>query len=296
MVVLKLPTSCNNHCFFCLNRYGNETERNGDTPGLADFENQLKAAASAGISKVLLTGGEPTLYDNLDKLLKTVKDLGFVDICLHTNGRRLAYPTFAEHLFHLGVNHYIFTIYGPSADIHQFHTQVNGSFNQTIKGLLNLAKNTSSITVTQVLTRCNYRNLLLWIPILKKIGISTLNIEMLQPYQNDKLSFLQYVPRLGMIKKQLNIAANSFHKKSLWLQVSGMPHCLILSPDNRKLPQKKLWDTKEVYLQPDPLSTEPFSNKCIQCTQKNSCSGISAEYLERFGDEELYSFLGLAQK
>ena len=167
---------------------------------------------------------------------------------------------------------------------------------EVLQGLLNLAKNTSSITVTQVLTRCNYRNLLLWIPILKKIGISTLNIEMLQPYQNDKLSFLQYVPRLGMIKKQLNIAANSFHKKSLWLQVSGMPHCLILSPDNRKLPQKKLWDTKEVYLQPDPLSTEPFSNKCIQCTQKNSCSGISAEYLERFGDEELYSFLGLAQK
>jgi cyclic pyranopterin phosphate synthase len=56
---------------------------------LDEYIRLAKVAKSLGITKLRITGGEPTLYSELQELLESVGSMGFDDIALTTNGSRV---------------------------------------------------------------------------------------------------------------------------------------------------------------------------------------------------------------
>jgi cyclic pyranopterin phosphate synthase len=56
---------------------------------LDEYIRLAKVAKSLGIKKLRITGGEPTLYPQLQELLESVGSMGFDDIALTTNGSRV---------------------------------------------------------------------------------------------------------------------------------------------------------------------------------------------------------------
>ena len=85
---MSVTERCNLNCPYC-HREGMPSDL-GEEASSDTFREILCAAARLGIRKSLkITGGEPLLRDDLEKIIETAKDVGFADISLTTNGRLL---------------------------------------------------------------------------------------------------------------------------------------------------------------------------------------------------------------
>ncbi|MBM4372391.1 MAG: radical SAM protein, partial [Deltaproteobacteria bacterium] len=128
---------CNNSCIFCM-----EADRAARRRAvLAQTPADLRAAIRGYPARdhVLFTSGEPTLNDALPDLVGEAAAAGFHTVALITNGRRLAYTAYTELLLRRGLNRVTVSIHGPDAVVHDGLTGVRGSFDQTLRGLRNLA-------------------------------------------------------------------------------------------------------------------------------------------------------------
>lgn len=83
-VLLEVTRRCNLHCSFCFAE-GGEGE---DIPFETVYEN-LKALVVPGQTLVQLSGGEPTVRDDLPRIVAAAKEVGCEYVQLNTNGIRL---------------------------------------------------------------------------------------------------------------------------------------------------------------------------------------------------------------
>jgi MoaA/NifB/PqqE/SkfB family radical SAM enzyme len=87
LAFLILTTQCNRRCPYCF--YETEHQDRGDTSQVLNVDRRLLAALrSAGIGRLILTGGEPLLLTGLEETVRRSVEGGF-DTLLLTNGDRL---------------------------------------------------------------------------------------------------------------------------------------------------------------------------------------------------------------
>lgn|GEM_PF-653288 len=91
---------CNLRCVFCHNE-GN-SKRHGGLP-LPFYRALARDAAALGLNAVKLSGGEPTLREDLPEIVSAFRQAGFADISLITNGVRLS-PALLGKLKAAGLN------------------------------------------------------------------------------------------------------------------------------------------------------------------------------------------------
>lgn len=85
--LIEVTQRCNLHCRFCFANAGTELEE----PSLDVLEKWYKKVLSvSGPVNIQLSGGEPTLRDDLPEIVEMGRNLGFEFIQLNTNGLRLA--------------------------------------------------------------------------------------------------------------------------------------------------------------------------------------------------------------
>lgn len=153
MRIVQLGTRCNNACIFC----AAEAER---TPP-ADTSAEAVEAAIDSVPEgetLAFVGGEPTLHEPLAGWATRARTRG-VRVLVQTNGRRLAYGAYARSLAEAGVEGLDVSLHGSTAPMHDYHTSVEGSFRQTVRGCANAAGAGVGVWVTCVVTRSNFRHL-----------------------------------------------------------------------------------------------------------------------------------------
>jgi MoaA/NifB/PqqE/SkfB family radical SAM enzyme len=89
-----------------------------------------------GIPHIIFTGGEPTLRDDLDKLISYTQKTGLVN-GLETNGRKLRDNAYLNHLIEAGLDHIQIAVETHDEEIHDKISGVSGSWQETIQGLKN---------------------------------------------------------------------------------------------------------------------------------------------------------------
>lgn len=82
---LILNSQCNGKCMFC---HSEGNERHEEMPQFI-IEECIKAAEELSISKIALTGGEPTLRNDLPDIINRIKEHGKISVSLTTNGYNL---------------------------------------------------------------------------------------------------------------------------------------------------------------------------------------------------------------
>lgn len=87
-VLLELTTRCNLHCPVCFAEAGEG--RGGDTPLEVLAEQMDILMSHGGPFNLQLSGGEPTVRDDLPEIIQMGKEKGFTFFQLNTNGLRLA--------------------------------------------------------------------------------------------------------------------------------------------------------------------------------------------------------------
>lgn len=101
-VLLELTRRCNLECPVCYASAG----KSGDDPNIEDIERQYDfLMAHGGPFNIQLSGGEPTLREDLPEIIWLGRQKGFTFFQLNTNGIRLAAePDYAKSLKAAGLN------------------------------------------------------------------------------------------------------------------------------------------------------------------------------------------------
>lgn len=87
---LSLTDRCNYRCQYCMPEAGVAVEPKSEQLTTAEIVRLVRALQPLGLTRVRLTGGEPTVRRELVDIVRALSGLGLVDLAMTTNGERLA--------------------------------------------------------------------------------------------------------------------------------------------------------------------------------------------------------------
>ena len=116
-VLLEVTDGCDLCCPVCFAKSGNGS---GPDPGLAIIKQTLgKVLDACGPVPLQLSGGEPTVRNDLPEIVRLAKELGFPHVQVNTNGIRIAKdPGFLRQLVDAGIDLVYLQFDGVSDSIH----------------------------------------------------------------------------------------------------------------------------------------------------------------------------------
>lgn len=121
-VLIDVTERCNQHCPYCFAR-ADEKDFSGYEPSMEELEHKFDLLLELGEAErpfnIQLSGGEPTVRDDLPEIIKMAKNKGFEYVQINTNGRRLAYEEgYAEILKEAGASVIFMQFDGTNDDIY----------------------------------------------------------------------------------------------------------------------------------------------------------------------------------
>ena len=282
--------SCNNFCKFCSVRKLNFDKTT------QQIKKDILTVARGHPFEINFTGGEPTIRKDIFTLISFTKNLGIEEVRVTTNGRMFFYEKFTKTIVDCGLTGAIFSIHAPVKEIHDYLTNVKGSFEQAIKGLRNLREYTDHIDVNVVITTKNYKLLpKLAELVIGKYGVRAMclifptidgnllnNIYLLPSYEETK----DFVIRALDVIKSLG--------RTGW--VLNMPVCFLSGYEAysslSELRTKMIWPDAVVNLDEQRKRNMKKINVCKDCKFRLVCNGVSKDYLRIKGHKEIKPIRG----
>jgi His-Xaa-Ser system radical SAM maturase HxsC len=149
---LLLTEQCDNYCLMC-----SQPPKTRDDFWLFGRAKRIVSLLPPSAKSLGLTGGEPTLNaDALIDLLEHCRDTTpWVQLHLLSNGRRFADFDFAQRYAQVDYPDIMvgIPVYAPEPGLHDFIVQASGAFDDTIRGILNLASLSQRIEIRIVVQR-----------------------------------------------------------------------------------------------------------------------------------------------
>jgi len=149
-----LTERCDHYCLMC-----SQPPKEADDSGLYGRAQRIISALPATASAVSLTGGEPSI--DPERFLGLLEHITAIrpDLSLHvlSNGRRFADPLFAAAYREAAPSDSMVGIplYAAEPALHDYIVQAPGAFNETLKGIVNLAAVGAGIEIRVVVQRAN---------------------------------------------------------------------------------------------------------------------------------------------
>lgn len=174
---------CNNNCMFCLD--GGRPDKFHKDPD--QIKKEIKEAKDQGNTKLILSGGDPTIHPSIIDFVQYAKKLSYNKIQVITNGRMFASKEFTDKIIAAGLDEVTFSIHNYNSKMHDYLTRVPGSFKQILKGVKNVFGNKKNMIVNTdtCITKSNYKYLPKIIKfIVEKVGINEVNLMSMVPQGN----------------------------------------------------------------------------------------------------------------
>jgi len=234
---------------------------------------------------LILTGSEITLRGDLTELAQRARQSGFDHVRIQTHGMHLAQESFCRKLIESGVDEFFVSVAGADAETHDAITEVDGSFERTIRGLENIDKFDNVISITNtVVTSRSYRLLPAIVDRLSHLkNLAQMEFWVYFPMQesDDKDLVVSHRDVLPVLKQAIHAA----RARGLGVEVKNFPECM-LGEDADTL----LNSQPQLYIDPS-FWTEFMRNGFYQCVYREQCDsteclGLNTAYIEKFGWEK----------
>lgn len=178
---VRLTFDCNNHCVFCLDTLTHD----GVMRDKEDVKKQILEGRRAGATRLILSGGEPTMHPNFIDFIKLGRLAGYGKIQTVTNGRKFMYQDFLDRCLDAGLHEITFSLHGPNAKIHDALVGVKGAFVQETQGLKNaLASQRVIVNVDIVINRGNVKHLGKMLDLFYSWGVREFDLLQVIPFGN----------------------------------------------------------------------------------------------------------------
>ena len=290
---LKVGWDCNNNCVQCPT-----AKRKSDSATQEFTLDALKQIIlqNKHCSQFTITGGEPTIRNDLDEICHFIKEICNAKIILQTNGRRLGDEQYLKALEPF-IDDFFVSFHSFSKNHHNKTTGQPESWDETIHGIIHLLNNFPHKLITHtVVTKINLETLAKTFDFLHQIGVGRRALSFPHPAENAYKYFGLVIPSLTEVKSVLDYIIKNY---SDGLLINDFPACY-LHP-YRKHVEAALNSYKPISFQ-DDVCIEPLngiqiktaneiiaecmakSEKCLKCCYNNRCDGIWKEYLEKYDD------------
>ncbi len=168
----ELTSKCNAFCRHCYNNSGTNNHTDKMTPDKwMEFSKYI--VKNGGMFECLMSGGEPLLLgDKLFEIMDILHDDGTIFL-LMTNGYLLTediskkFKKYQYHWFQVSID-------GSSAQYHDWFRQLNGCWNNAVKGAKTIADNGISLKIAHCLTPYNLKDIDAMCDLAFSIGASSI--------------------------------------------------------------------------------------------------------------------------
>lgn len=289
-VDLKIGFGCNNQCAFCVqgdkrSRYKPKT--------MDEVEKCLRDGLKRGAKGVVFTGGEPTIQPNFMESVRLARDLGYSDIQIQTNGRKLCYPEFAKEVVEAGATEFSPALHGSTAALHEFLTGAPGAFVQTMAAIRNLKKLGMYVATNSVLTKANYRDLPDLARLLVALGVDQYQFAFMHITGSAEKNKRWLVVRKSLaepwVKRGLDVGLAAGKR----VMTEAIPFCMMRGYEpyvaERIIPETVVYDADvlvESYTEFRRTQGKAKGPRCRECAYFKECEGPWKEYPDMFGFDE----------
>ncbi len=235
---LALTYRCNNNCVHCYAGGPRETKELSTTEWL----NVIDKIYELGIPHVVFTGGEPTLREDLPKLIAHAQEVGLVS-GLITNGTLLKDKAFFNSLVDAGLDHVQITLESYNPKIHDKITGVEGSWKDTVEGLKNAIASPIYTLSNTTLNKWNIKDIVKTIEYVHDLGLNQF-----------ACNSLIYSGRAPDVVKDFALEDSSLE-----------PILTEIQEKARQLNMEFVWYTPTEYCVLDPLQLDLGIKSCSAC-------------------------------
>jgi uncharacterized protein len=286
-----LNFTCNNNCVFCC---ANKKEEKCDS--LKRIKKNIESfARKGGDNRLIISGGEPLISEDLFDLLTFAKRKGIKKIGIQTNGRMLCYEEMVRKLKEFEPIDFLVSFHFPNARLYKKYCRSDG-FQQTVEGIKNLVKYNCDVRTNTVVMKQNLPYLKGMMKFLKRLGVKQYEYYFIIGKNLGK-NYRKFVPRYEKCTPAIEKIIEE--NKGISISLKGFPACVI-KEELRKRLIHYLTPIRTKTLGKPPLAKYTFPN-CQDCifrsaragsslhlkiANKLSCPGVKEEYVKNYGTKE----------
>jgi MoaA/NifB/PqqE/SkfB family radical SAM enzyme len=232
-----------------------------------------------------------------------MKDLGYSEIYMQTNGRRLKDLKFVSKLMSLNLKLFIISIHGLTAQMHDSLTRTQGGFAETIQGIKNVKQLGGSIRTNTVITKQNIQELPDIVDSMLDLGVDHINISNMHPVYTAYLNFDLVTPSVEETKIWVPKAIERAVKRNAIITLEGFPLCTVpgyekyhlenVRKDHIDMEFRGWWINDYDRFMDDVCRIK--GNPCIGCLYDDVCGGVYKEYIEKRGWSEFSPMVSLSR-
>lgn len=290
---LTLDYRCNLRCVGC--RACSDSGERMDGPEVA---RHLAWGRQQGIESLWIGGGEPTLRDDLPRIVHAARRLGYREVLLQTNALRLGYPRYLEALLAAGLTRVSVNLKSHRAEVTDRLSGAEGTHALLVGALEQLRAREVPVVADVLLTRLGAADLGELVPYYAALGVRRFWLWLLsatdvEESDVEEAEVSREVPRISELHEALRAARDAAADCGAELATLHTPPCT-LPEDLRPL----VWSATELRLlvlnpgqAPIPLERSPMEGgarveACATCALGERCLGPRADYLALHGAAE----------
>lgn len=231
---------------------------------------------------VVLTGIDLQQCAALPSLISRLREEG-TELGLCSDGRGLT-EELAIALQGAGLSRMHIPVHSARRDAQDWLTGIEGSLRDALKAIRTAVAAGLTVVAEVTLTRPTAPHLKETVDVLARVGVRTIQVRRLRERDTDPTLFVPLSPRLSLLNPWLEEAASAALGRRSRLVLRDLPVCV--APRLRRLFAAA---GSEGFLAADgtEIPAVPVATTCATCPGLPVCSGAPADYVARFGFEEL---------
>jgi MoaA/NifB/PqqE/SkfB family radical SAM enzyme len=293
---IALDYRCNLRCIGCHACHDTGERLTGDAA-----LGWMREGRAQGIERVWFGGGEPTLREDLLRLVHAARQLGFVEIAVQTNGLRLAYAPYSDALVAAGITEVRVNVKSHRADVHDRLSGADGCHAMLLDAIAGMSERHVRMVADVLLTRTTAAELPDLVGFFAARGIPRFVLWLLSAADAPGDGQVEVeVPRIGDLGSALAGARAQADRSGVAIVSLHTPPCtlpadlrsmfapaaslslVVVGPDGRPFP-----------LEHSAFEGGAYLDGCARCVERPRCGGPRADYLRIHGASEFAPIAGI---
>ena len=294
---VQITRKCNQRCVFC------SAPPAKKELGIEEIKKRIVKLKRLGTTDLMLTGGEPTLKENLLEILEFADGLGFNEITIQTNGSRLDNKDLVKELKRIRNLRFDVSFHSSDRKIFEKISRTPENYDRLLRGLRNIGELDIPAYLTVVISKLNYKTLKDHVRFIKENypKITHISFNFIDPIYNAEKNPWT-VPKLSEAEMYIYEAVRFMKENGITFRIEKLPLCYMsgfeeFSSDIRRdiLDEHRIMSflRSEEDLTDEELNIEKktkfiYAPDCRYCFLKSLCPGINPNYARIHGYSEVY--------
>jgi len=285
--LIRVTIDCNANCCFC--NFCQENEKDFKNPSLEELMKQIDDLKKSGVNYVVISGGEPLIYKDINHIISYAKEQGFKDIELQTNALALDDKKI-EELKNSGLTRLFISLHSNNNLINKKLFNSFYDTNLVVGNIKKLNNKGFKITLNPVVNSLTYKLLPAFAQFIVENfpWLESVSLSVMQPHGRGYLN-KHLLPNYQVISSSIITFRELLNNSGIKVinPYCGLPMCLA---DWYKYPEDNV-EYAENYIEKKQDQNKVYLDSCNKCKLQFLCNGVWREYLQIFAAKEINNCL-----